>query len=150
MAQYMRTALDVVQSILINDTPALLAAMTTPRDPFTSVGRAFVGLAPAPPQCWVMPQRTTPKTEGTIVASSSEITVKAGIVGAEPEMVAEAALDYINAIDMALRDVAPQALNVAVLRICIQEHDYGPLYERGKTFARFPEAHVIVHMEEQA
>ena len=150
MAQYMRTALDVVQSILISDTPALLAAMTTPRDPFTSVGRAFVGLAPAPPQCWVMPQRTTPKTEGTIVASASEITVKAGIVGAEPEMVADAAIDYINAIDMALRDALPQEFDFTVLRIHIQEHDYGPLYERGKTFARFPEAHLVVHMEEQS
>ena len=35
-----------------------------------------------------------------------------------------------------------------VLRVFVQGHDYGPLFERGGALARFPELELIVEVEE--
>jgi hypothetical protein len=146
---FIRTALDVVQTIIERDTPALLAAMNKPRDPFRQVGRAYTGQLPNPPAAWVMPRTTAFASEGQLISQADLITVKIGIVGAEPEAIADAALDYVKAVDLALRNAAAGELDATVMRIYVVQHDYGPLFGGAAGgFARFPEVHLQVERVE--
>jgi hypothetical protein len=148
MGRYIGTSIDVVRAILEADTPRPLAAMATPREPLRGIGRVFTGLMPAAPYAWVMPRTTTfddstePETEYDLV------TVKLGVTGGDPEALIEAALDYVSAVDEALRDAQTEELDETILHLHVHAHDYGPVYELKGAFARFPEIHLEVTRRE--
>jgi hypothetical protein len=141
---FIRKSLDVVASILKADTAAILQAMETPRDPLRGVGRAFTGLMPAAPYAWVMPRSTAFDDTTNPETQQDLVTVKIGITGGDPEAVAEAALDYVAAVDRALRDADYTELDPTILHLHVHVHDYGPLFEGKGAFARFPEIHLEV------
>lgn len=142
---YISTSLKMVQAIIANDTAALLAAMETARAPFTSVGFAFTGMLKNPPQAWVMPHQTAFDPEGQRQEQSDLVTVKLGIVAGEPELLVASVLDYVAAVDTALRNATVSELDPSVLRLFVQMHDYGPLFSGEKGgFAVFPEMHLVV------
>jgi hypothetical protein len=141
-------ALDSIEGILQTDTEALLAAMPTPRDPFREFKRAFSGIMLNPPTVWSMPRMTTIGEEGQFLEQVHLVTVKFGITGSDPDLITDAALDYMRAIDLALRNATVAELDPTILHLHPQQHDYGPLYADGKGFARFPELHVVVESVE--
>ena len=149
LANYIDPVLDAVIAVLQNYTPGLLAANCTPRAPFNSIGREFVGIMPSPPQAWVMPVRTEIRDQENTLPQQSVVTVKIGIVGAEPETLVDMALDYVRAVSNAVLMADPaNDWGPNIIRVHPQVQDYGPLYERGTTFARFPEVHLVVTHEE--
>ena len=108
MADFIQVAVDGVMALIQTYTPALLAAMATPRTPFTSIGRAYVAQLPNPPQCWVIPSRITFDDEGQGTRREAcEVRVKLGISSASPEDLVRTALDYVRAIDGALSSARP-------------------------------------------
>jgi len=155
MADYIGPVLDAVIAVLQKYTPDLLTALSdsndTPRAPFTLIGREFIGILPSPPQAWVMPVRTEIRDQENTLPQQSVVTVKIGIVGGEPEAMVDMALDYVRAVSDAVLMADPaNDWGANIIRVHPQVHDYGPLYERGTTFARFPEVHLVVTHEELA
>lgn len=144
MLEFIELALSQVQGALMQATPALLESLNLA--PFTAVDRVFVGQAPNPPQCWVMPVRTVFADEGSNVEEASSLVVTAAVSGGDPEALGAAAISYVWAIDEAIRQWA--AWDARVMRVFIQEHDYGKLYAKGGAFTRFPDVHVLVEMQE--
>ena len=144
MANYVRPVVDAVAAVLEKYTPALLAAMETPRDPFREYLRAFTGQLKNPPAVWVMPGRTAIDPEATVLRQQSVITVRIGVTGSEPEDLMDAALDYVRAVSDAVLVASGGAdWGQDILRVFPEVHDYGPLYTQGKAFARFPEVHLV-------
>lgn len=144
--RFIRAALEAVTAVLKADTPGILQGMQ--RDPFAYFGRAFVGIVPAPPSVWVMPRTTAIAPEGWSPKQQDLVTVKIGVVGGEPELVVDAALDYVLAVTLAVWDRAVEQTDNTILRVHVQSQDYGPLYESGKSFARFPEVHLVIDRQE--
>jgi len=143
MANYLRPVLDAVQAVLEKYTPGLLAALNRP--PFVEFLRVFTGQLKNPPTAWIMPRRTAIAEEPTALEQKSEVMVKIGVLGSEPEEVVEASLDYVKAVTDAVLMADPAAdWGINILRVHPQIQDYGPLQDQGRTFARFPEVHLII------
>ena len=85
--------------------------------------------------------------DGEIVgcSHSQNLLTVIGVNGAEPDQVTADAMAYMVAIDQAIQAAArlPQ-----ITRVFVQQHDYGMLYERGGSFAKFPELHLLVEVYE--
>ena len=148
MANLIRTSLNAILAIIQNDTGAILAALPTPRSPFTQFGFAFTGISMNPPGAWVMPRSTEVGDDGNLLPQVDQITVKLAIVGSDPEDIADQTLDYVKAVDQALRDAAVAEIDPTILHLHPQLHDYGPLYEHAAGFGKFPEIHVVVERVE--
>ena len=142
---FIQLALDQVQAALVCGTEALLTSRN--REAFNSFNRMFVGMAQNPPQLWVMPERTVLAEEGSMIASVSDLRVAAAVVAGEPEQVVLAAVDYVWAIDQALRYPA-KPWDARIMRVFVGSHEYGPVYVRTSGFARYPEVKVFVQMQE--
>jgi hypothetical protein len=151
MADYIRPVLAAIASVLQKYTPGLLAQMTPPRGPFLDYLRAFTGQVKNPPSVWVMPGQTQLAEEGTTLSQQSLVTVKIGVLGSEPEDVMDAAQDYVRAVSDAILMADPaNDWGANILKVFPQVHHYGPLFEQGRTFARFPEVHLSVSHEDVA
>jgi hypothetical protein len=153
--EYISLAVREVQRAIREGTPALLGATELPE--LTSVERIFTGMAKNPPQAWVMPMRSQFGAEGSLINQVHQLTVKIAVTGGEPELVGEAALRYVWAVDEAIRGWGlptmtiggqPTAWDARVMRVFVTEHDYGPVWEKDRTFARLPELHLAVQMSE--
>ncbi len=142
--RYISLALDEIRRAVTEGTPGLLASRDLP--PLNAVGGIFVGMTKNPPECWVMPAKTQFGEEGTFINQIHAVNVKVAVVAGEPELVVEAALRYVWAIDEAIRGWVNW--DARVLRVFVREHDYGPVFEHASTFARFPELHLAVQMSE--
>lgn len=146
--QFILIALNCIQSILENDTAELLANMATPRDAFREFKWAFTGMMVNPPTVWIMPRTTQISDEGQLIEQVHLVTVRIGLMGGDPEDIAHAAVDYMTAVDLALRNAAVSELDETILHLHPQEHDYGPLFQGNGGFAKFPELHVAVESVE--
>jgi len=146
MAEHISTSIRVLKAILVNDTPTILSGMT--RAPFTGVGTFFSGMMPSPPYAWVQPRSTEFDDETQVETQRDQVTVKIGISGSDPEAIAAAALDYVAAVDQAIRDAADAELDPTITHLHIQAHDYGLLYVDKGGFARYPEIHLEITRRE--
>lgn len=143
MSEYIRPALAAVTAVITKYSPDLLAAIERP--PFAEYGRVFTGQLKNPPSLWVMPARTQLGEEGTFLKQQSIVTLKLGLVAGEPELLVDLVLDYVRAVTDAIFMADPgDDWGPSILRVFPQVHDYGPLYEKGHTFARFPEVHLVI------
>jgi hypothetical protein len=143
--EFIQLAEDQVTQALVAGTGQFLAQRD--RAAFNSFDRIFVGIALNAPQLWVMGMRTVLAEEGSMVAQVHEVTVQLAVMAGEPELAKAAAVDYVWAVDQALRyPAAPW--DIRVTRVFVQSHEYGPVYTKGQSFTRFPEVKVAVLMQE--
>jgi hypothetical protein len=113
---------------------------------FAEVKQSFTGVILNWPQAAVMP-RTSGFDPEIVGASHSEnlLTVKFGVQDADPDVVTATAMTYMAAIDAAIEGAA---LPPNAARVFVQAHDYGALYQRDSSFAKFPELHLLVEVYE--
>lgn len=150
MAEFIQVAIDGVLGLLRGHTAELLAGMDTPRDPFTHFGVAFRGQAMNAPEVWVEPVNTVFDDEGTAIHQISHLRVKLAVTAGDPETLTYAVLDYMRAVDLAIRQ--NEFLEMGgdgVMRVFVNEHNYGALRQAGTAFAAFPEIYVLVEMNER-
>ena len=93
-----------------------------------------------------MARTTDFDTEGSGRHSLHRLTIKFGVNGADSDQVTVDAMAYMKAVDDALT-AAVDAWDSAMSRVFVAGHDYGPLYEKGGGFARFPEMHLEVEVK---
>ncbi len=144
--QYIAPMVDGVISILNKLMPTTLP---TGYAPFQQIDIEFTGIAPNPPQAWVMPVRTSMDDDGTSTKEVHLLTVRFAVAAADPDELATAAMVYMKAISDALN--AAQSSNwgtVAPFRIFVYQHDYGPLFQKDGVMMRFPELHLQLDVEE--
>ena len=145
MADFIRPVLTWLVAVIESDTPALLAAAQL--DAFAEVKQSWTGVAINWPPCSVMPGHSDFDPEGTAVHGAHAFTVKFGVCGDDSDQVAADAIGYMKAIDAAITGAAadwlPQMSRVFILR-----HDYGPLFQKDGSFAKFPELHLEVETQE--
>lgn len=142
--EFIELALRQVQHTIAEATPAALEALNLA--PLNSVERVFAGMAKNPPQAWVMPKNTVFAEQETLVGQVHALTVKIAVAGGDPETVGAAAIAYTRVVDEAIREWA--CWDPRVMRVFIQMHDYGQLYEAKTGFVRFPDLHVMVQQQE--
>ncbi|SRR5581483_3105864 len=155
MAKFVGAIVDAALAILQARTPAALAALTPPRDPFADYGRLFTGSVQNFPAVWVMPLRTTfDPDQQEMRHQAHEIKIICAVAAGEPDELAAAAAAYLAAIDAAIYASDPEDWAAAlgpdgqVQRVFIRAHDYGPVFEGRGMLARFPEIDLIVEAEE--
>lgn len=152
MVQFIKPIIENAIAVLRARTPALLRAAG--REEFVDYGKQFTGVAPNFPSVFVMPVRTVFDADSQHMRHQAhQVQIKFALSGSEPDDVTAAAMDYMTAIDGALAASDPgdwQSViaDGVVLRVFVQGHDYGPLFERGGALARFPELELIVEVEE--
>ncbi|KKM18469.1 hypothetical protein LCGC14_1665410 [marine sediment metagenome] len=152
MAEFIKPIIETAIAILQARTPALLRAAGL--DEFVDFGQQFTGVAPNFPSVWVMPARTVFDADSQHMRHQAhQLQIKFGVSGTEPDDVTAAAMGYMQAIDGAIGASDPEdwqgvIQGGAVLRVFVQGHDYGALFERGGAMARFPELELIVETEE--
>jgi hypothetical protein len=121
--------------------------------PFREYGKQFTGLSPNFPGCWVSPVRTELDSESATCHQAHQVRIKFGVEGSEPEEVAQAAMEYMAAIHRALAaswpgDWTGVLAGGQVMRLFVRGHEYGPLFERGGSMAKFPEMDVVAETQE--
>jgi hypothetical protein len=151
VAEFIEPIVENVIAVLETRTPELLEGL----DPFVQFGKQFTGVAVNFPAVWVMPVRTVLDPEQQHLRHQAhQLTVKFGVSASDPDQVTTLAMRYMELIDQALLasdggsdwDGVLQA--GSVLRVFVQGHDYGPLYERGGIMSRFPELDLVVETSE--
>ena len=145
--RFIRTAIEVVETAIKENSPALLGACTPARKPFASYGRAFAGVMPNPPSVLVEPMRTQLGGEGNYLDQQDVVTVLIGLVAGSPEELQDAMLDYVAAVTIAILAARLDAAGT-VTRVWPEVQDYGPLYKTGGGFGRFAEVHVVADRAE--
>jgi hypothetical protein len=143
---FIDVGISVVEALIAKYSPDLLRGMN--REPFTRMGRAFVGQLNGIAECWVGPMRTAFGDEGQLSDSASQVTVTIGVGGTDPEELVAMALDYVRAVHEAIASASPAEVDVRVRRIFVGEHDYGPLWGKQGGFAVFPQIHVVIDQTE--
>jgi hypothetical protein len=113
---------------------------------FAEVKQSWTGVVMNWPSAAVMP-RTSQFDPEVVGASHSMnlLTVKFGVQGMDADQVTGDATAYMLAIDAAI-DAAGLPPNA--VRVFIQEHDYGLLYQKSGSFAKFPELHLLIEVYE--
>ena len=113
---------------------------------FAEVKQSWTGAVINWPPAAVMPRSSGFDAEITGGSHSENLfTVKFGVNGRDPDQVTADAMSYMLAIDQAIEAAAtlPQ-----ISRVFVQEHDYGPLFQKDGNFAKFPELHLLVEVYE--
>jgi hypothetical protein len=150
MADFISPIIDNVLDILQKYTPGLLPG----REPFSDYRKSFTGVVQNFPAVYAMPVRTTFDPESMHTRHQAhQITIKFAISASDPDTLTAEAGAYMAALDGAIQSATvedwqgtlPQPV---VMRVFVQAHDYGPLFERGVQLARFPELELIVETEE--
>jgi hypothetical protein len=119
------------------------AALPEGLEAFAEVKKSWTGVFVNWPPAAVMPRGTSFDPEGQSVNETHSLTVKFGVNGDDPDKLTEDALAYMKAIDDAIRAaVWDPALGMS--RVFVSQHDYGPLFAKDGSFARFPEMHLEV------
>ena len=145
MAEFIGPVVDWVIATLEARLPLILAAAEL--EPFVEYRRSWTGVGSNWPSLAVMARTTDFDTEGSGRHSLNRLTVKFGVNGDDPDQVTTDSMAYMKAIDDALA-AAVDAWDSAMSRVFVGTHDYGPLYEKGGGFARFPEMHLEVELYE--
>ena len=125
----------VLEEVQVNGQPA-----------FAEVKQSWTGVVLNWPQAAAMPRTSNfdPEIVGAL-HSENLLTVKFGVQDADPDQVTANAMSYMLAIGQAIAE-APLPPNAT--RVFIQAHDYGALYQRDGSFAKFPELHLLVEVYE--
>ena len=149
MALYIAPIIAAIQGILAKYIPDLMATGNTGYPSFMEIGSEFTGIAPNPPQAWVMPVRTSIDDEPNYLAEKHEVSVRFAVIASDPEEIVAAAMVYMKAISDAMAMAQPSDWEAVVpTHTHIFEHDYGPLYERAGVMMRFPECHIEIEVAE--
>jgi hypothetical protein len=152
MAQFIAPIIDNMLMVLQKYTPGL--AEQAGRAPFVDFGKRFTWNVVNFPSIWVMPVRTAFDTDAQNMRwERHQVQIKFAVQGSEPDDLDDAAMAYMAAIDNAIAqsdpaDWADILTGGVVLRVFVQGHDYGPLFEKGGMMTRFPELELIVDAEE--
>jgi len=113
---------------------------------FAEVKQSWTGVVLNWPQAAAMPRTSGFDPEVTGVSHSENLlTVKFGVQDSDPDQVTAIAMSYMAAVDAAIEAAA---LPPKASRVFIQAHDYGALYQRDGSFAKFPELHLLVEVYE--
>lgn len=114
--------------------------------PFAEVKQSWTGVVVNWPPAAVMAEKSQfdPAIEGCS-HSQNLLTVKFGVQNADSDQLTADAMAYMQALDAAIRGAAAPE-NAA--RVFVQDHDYGLLYEKNGSFAKFPELHVLIEVYE--
>lgn len=147
-AEFIAVALAAVRSMVIEHTPALLAALAAPRAEFTNEGGVFRGQLMNPPMFWVQPVNTVFDPEGQTNGQDSQVQVIVGVTGGDPDELALAALDYVRVVTLALQLNEFEYPDERIKKVFVREQNYGALRSMGNAFAAFCEVFVVVRMEE--
>jgi hypothetical protein len=143
---------DRVLAVLQARTPALCEAAEL--RPFLDYGKQFTGVTVNCPSLWVMPERSRFDPDQTGPAKEAhQLTIKFAVSAMTPDEVAAAAMAYMQVIHLAILQSDPAdwtdtLAEGTVQRVFLASHEYGPLYQRGASIARFPELALIVEVEE--
>jgi hypothetical protein len=96
-----------------------------------------------------MPVRTSfdPDMQGCL-HQQHLVQIKLAVSGSTPDEVTEAAMIYVKAVDLAIAAADAAGEFSAYLRVFVEGHNYGPLFEKTGTIARLPEIDLIVEVAE--
>ena len=149
-AQFIAPIVARTLSVLRKYTPGTVGT----REPFVDFGQQFAGVVQNWPSVYVMPVRTVhdPEEQNTR-HQAHQVKITIAVSATEPDLVTDAAMAYMTAVDAAIAqsdpaDWADAVTAGTVLRVFVQTHDYGPLFQRGGMLARFPELDLLVETEE--
>ena len=117
-------------------------------DMFAEVKKSWTGVVMNWPPCSVMALHSDFDPEGTAVHTTNGFTVKFGVSGDDPDQVAADALGYMAALDHAIGGAVAATWLPQMSRVFVTRHDYGPLFQRDGSFAKFPEMHLEVETYE--
>lgn len=141
-----------LKAVIEARTPALLAAAG--KLVFAEVNESWTGAVLNFPAASVMPNRTEFDDEGHLVHAMHQLTVRLSLSANTPDELTADAKKYVRLVDQAIResdaagDWKNTLANGNVLRVFVQGHDYGALYEKGNRLAKYPELFVWVETEE--
>ena len=148
MADFIRVALEAVRGMIVEHTPALLAALENPLPPFTNEGGVFRGQVMNPPMFFVQPVNTVFDPEGQTDGEDHQVLVIVAVTGGDPDALTDAALDYVRCVTLALQLNEAEYPEPRIKRVFVREQNYGALRSMGTAFAAFCEVLVVVRMEE--
>jgi hypothetical protein len=152
MAEFVKPVIENLLALLETRTPTILDEKG--RDQIEHFGKQFTGVVANWPAVFAMPVRTAFNADADVMRyQAHQIQVVIAVTGSTPEAVTDAAMDYMAAIDQAIQEGDPSDWQGVIqggniLRVFVQGHDYGPLFERGGTSARFPELELVVEASE--
>jgi hypothetical protein len=110
---------------------------------FAEVRKSWTGVCVNWPPVAVMPLGTSFDPEGQVVNEAHAFTIKFGVNGDDPDQVTVDAMAYMKALDDLIQAAAwDPALGLS--RVFVSKHDYGPLFGKDGSFAKFPELHLEV------
>ena len=146
MAEFIGPVVDWLAGVLTGEAleDALLAAGL---EAFAEVKKSWTGVVINWPPCSVMPRDTDFDPEGTAVHGTHGLTIKFGVSGEDSDQVASDAMAYMLAIDAAIAGSAGTWLP-QMSKVFVKRHDYGPLFSKDNSFAKFPELHLEVETYE--
>lgn len=140
---------------------ALLKPLTFAPDPQLAVVKeSWTGTVANPPECSVMPVRTSLGAVGDnwMRDMTHLVTIRLAIVGsADAEELTRRVVRYVRAIDCAItksfygdpaHEATGQLWPASVKNVIVAEHDYGPMYSRGNGLCFFPDLHVQIQAKE--
>lgn len=154
MPEFVGPVVDKMVEVLKKYTPGELGAGLAE---FADFGKQFTGVVQNFPAVWVMPVRTAFDVESQHTRHGlHQVRIVFAVSGPEPDEVTVAAMAYMKAIDAAIaksevnRDwEGVLGASGVVQRVWVEEHDYGPLFQKGGVMTRFPEVAVLVEVEEK-
>jgi hypothetical protein len=149
-AQFIAPIIARTLEVLRKYTPAALANC----EPFVDFGKQPSDIVQNWPSVYVMPVRTMFDADAQNMRRQAHlIKITMAVSAPEPDLVTDAAMAYMAAVDAAIAQSDPGdwvgiLAAGTVLRVFVQTHDYGPLFQHGGMLARFPEMNLIVETEE--
>jgi hypothetical protein len=140
MAEFIGPVVDWLVGIVAGVAPDGLEA-------FAEVKKSWTGVVMNWPPAAVMPRTSDFDPEGTAVHATHGLTIKFGVSGDDSDQVAADAMGYMKAIDAAIT-AGVGTWPAAVSKVFVARHDYGPLFQKDGSFAKFPEMHLEVETYE--
>ena len=140
MAEFIGPVVDWLMGVMAGVQPEGL-------DAFAEVRKSWTGVVINWPPCSVMPRTTDFDAEGTAVHGTHALTIKFGVSGDDSDQVASDAMGYMLAIDQAIAASVGTWLP-QISKVFVARHDYGPLFAKDGSFAKFPEMHLEVETYE--
>jgi len=136
VAEFIGPLVDWVAGVLTNGTAELL--QTAGLDAFAEVRKSWTGVVINWPSVSVMPRVTDFDPESTATHSKHGLTIKFGVESADPDQIEADAVAYMAVIHDAI-GAAVGTWPAQVSHVHIARHDYGPLFGKDGSFAKFPE-----------
>ena len=139
MADFIAPAVDWLVGLLQNMTPP------DGMDAFGDVKKSWTWAPLNWPPAAAMPRTTDFDENSGDVHQVHQFTVKFGVQDADPDQLTVKAMAYMKAIDGA---IAAGVWLASFRKVFVHRHDYGALFEKGGSWARFPELHLEIEARE--